>query len=128
MLAGSAAAMYYSWRGNVPRAVVLCAFAGLATTQLLVQGIEVAKAYNELNDPLEQEARFKEEEAKKGRGSEEAMAADLEFVEALKHGLPPTAGFGMGIDRLTAILTGSHSVKEVILFPTMRPGSPEEVK
>ncbi len=93
----------------------------IATTQLLVQGIELTKAYNELNDPLDQEARFKEEERRKGKGAEEAMATDVDFVEALKHGMPPTAGFGMGIDRLTALLTGSHSVKEVILFPTMRP-------
>jgi len=98
----------------------------IATMQLLVQGIEVCKAYNELNDPLEQEARFKEEEEKKGRGSEEAMETDADFIEALKYGMPPTAGFGMGIDRLTALLTGSHSIKEVILFPTMKPQSHEE--
>jgi lysyl-tRNA synthetase class 2 len=99
----------------------------IATVQLVVQGMEVTKAYNELNDPLEQQARFVEEEMKKGKGSEEAMATDADFIEALKHGMPPTAGFGMGIDRLTAVLTGAHSVKEVILFPTMRPeaNSPE---
>ncbi|HTK60349.1 MAG TPA: lysine--tRNA ligase, partial [Candidatus Baltobacteraceae bacterium] len=73
----------------------------IATVQLLVQGIEVTKAYNELNDPLEQEARFLEETRKKESGSEEAMPADADFVEALKYGMPPTAGFGMGIDRLT---------------------------
>ncbi len=93
----------------------------IATVQLLVQGIEVTKAYNELNDPLEQEARFAEEAKKKEAGSEEAMPADADFVEALKYGMPPTAGFGMGIDRLTALLTGAHSIKEVILFPTLRP-------
>ncbi len=93
----------------------------IATMQLLVQGMEVCKAYNELNDPLEQEANFIEEEMKKGKGSEEAQATDADFVEALKHGMPPAAGFGMGIDRLSALLTGAHSVKEVILFPTMRP-------
>jgi lysyl-tRNA synthetase class 2 len=98
----------------------------IATVQLLVQGMEVTKAYNELNDPLEQETRFLDEEHKKGKGSEEAMSADADFVEALKHGMPPTAGFGMGIDRLTTILTGAHSVKEVILFPTMRPETPNE--
>lgn len=97
----------------------------IATVQLIVQGAEVTKAYNELNDPLEQEARFLEEEGKKGQGSEEAMAMDTDFIEALKHGMPPTAGFGMGIDRLCAILTGSHSLKEVILFPTLRPEIPE---
>lgn len=93
----------------------------IATVQLLVQGIEVTKAYNELNDPLEQEARFNEEAKKKEAGSGEAMPADADFVEALKYGMPPTAGFGMGIDRLTALLTGAHSIKEVILFPTLRP-------
>lgn len=95
----------------------------IATMQLLVQGIELTKAYNELNDPLDQEARFKEEEMRRGKGAEEAMATDAAFIEALKHGMPPCAGFGMGIDRLTALLTGSHSIKEVILFPTMRPSS-----
>ncbi len=93
----------------------------IATVQLIVQGAEVTKAYNELNDPLEQEARFLEEEEKKGKGSAEAMAMDDDFITALKHGMPPTAGFGMGIDRLCAILTGVHSLKEVILFPTLRP-------
>ena len=93
----------------------------IATVQLLVQGIEVTKAYNELNDPLEQEARFADEAKKKEAGSGEAMPADADFVEALKYGMPPTAGFGMGIDRLTALLTGAHSIKEVILFPTLRP-------
>jgi lysyl-tRNA synthetase class 2 len=98
----------------------------IATMQLLVQGMELTKAYNELNDPLDQEARFKEEEMRKGKGAEEAMATDADFVEALKHGMPPTAGFGMGIDRLTALLTGSHSIKEVILFPTLKPESGSE--
>lgn len=97
----------------------------IATVQLLVQGIEVTKAYNELNDPLEQEARFMEETKKKEGGSEEAMPADADFVEALKYGMPPTAGFGMGIDRLTALLVGAHSIKEVILFPTLRPEQSE---
>lgn len=98
----------------------------IATVQLLVQGIEVTKAYNELNDPLEQEARFDEEARKKQAGSGEAMPADADFVEALKYGMPPTAGFGMGIDRLTALLTGAHSIKEVILFPTLRPEQIEQ--
>lgn len=94
----------------------------IATMQLLVQGMEVCKAYNELNDPIDQAYRFREEEERRGKGSEEAMETDADFIEALKHGMPPTAGFGMGIDRLTTLLTGAHSVKEVILFPTMRPG------
>lgn len=93
----------------------------IATMQLLVQGMEVCKAYNELNDPIDQEDRFREEEEKRGKGSEDAMETDADFVEALKHGMPPTAGFGIGIDRLTTLLTGVHNIKEVILFPTMRP-------
>lgn len=93
----------------------------IATMQLLVQGMEVCKAYNELNDPIDQENRFREEEAKRGKGSEDAMETDADFVEALKHGMPPTAGFGMGIDRLAILLTGAPNIKEVILFPTMKP-------
>ncbi|MFH0928125.1 MAG: lysine--tRNA ligase, partial [bacterium] len=93
----------------------------IASTQLIVQGMEITKAYNELNDPLDQETRFQEEESKKGKGVEEAQATDADFIEALKHGLPPTAGFGMGIDRLASLLIGTHSIKEVILFPTLRP-------
>ncbi len=92
-----------------------------ASFQLLVAGMELVNAYNELNDPLEQEARFSEQEKMKVRGSTEAQAGDADFIEALKYGMPPTVGFGMGLDRLTAILTDSHSLKEVILFPTLRP-------
>jgi lysyl-tRNA synthetase class 2 len=98
----------------------------IATLQLVVQGMELIKAYNELNDPLEQEDRFLEEARKKDSGSAEAQPADMEFVEALKHGLPPTAGFGMGIDRLCTVLLGVHGIKEVILFPTMRPEQPTQ--
>lgn len=92
-----------------------------ASFQLLVAGMEVVNAFNELNDPLEQEARFGEQEKLKTQGSDEAQTSDADFIEALKYGMPPTAGFGLGIDRLTAILTNSHSLKEVILFPTLRP-------
>ena len=99
----------------------------IASVQLVAQGVELSKAYNELNDPLEQQARFMEEEMKKGKGSDEAMATDADFIEALKHGMPPTAGFGMGIERLTALLTGAHSIKEVMLFPTMKPEQPSVI-
>lgn len=93
-----------------------------AVVQLVVQGMEIVNAYYyELNDPLEQEERFKEEQGNLERGAEAAMPADEEFVEALKHGMPPTAGFGMGIDRLCMVLLGAHGIKEVILFPTLRP-------
>ncbi len=96
----------------------------IATVQLLAMGMELTKAYNELNDPMDQEARFNEEAAKAEGGSEEAFTKDMDFIEALRYGMPPTAGFGMGIDRLCTILLGVHGIKEVILFPTMRPEQP----
>ncbi len=85
------------------------------------RGVENIKAFSELNDPIDQEFRFKEQEASRAKGDEEAQFGDEDFVTALKHGMPPTAGFGMGIDRLMMLLTDSHSLKEVILFPTLRP-------
>lgn len=84
-------------------------------------GVENVKAFSELNDPIDQEERFNEQEEARKCGDEEAQFLDLDFVDALKHGMPPTAGFGVGIDRLTATLTDSHSLKEVILFPTLKP-------
>ncbi|MFC1638772.1 amino acid--tRNA ligase-related protein, partial [Patescibacteria group bacterium] len=90
--------------------------------QLVVAGgNELCNAFSELNDPLDQKERFMEQERLRDIGNEEAQRLDLDYVEALEIGMPPTAGFGMGIDRLAALLTGSHSLKEVILFPTMRP-------
>jgi lysyl-tRNA synthetase class 2 len=84
-------------------------------------GVENIKAFSELNDPLDQEARFAEQAAARAQGDEEAQFGDDDFVKALKHGMPPTAGFGIGIDRLTATLTDSPNLKEVILFPTLKP-------
>jgi len=92
----------------------------LANFQLLVGGVEIVNAFSELNDPLEQEKRFSEQEKLHKGGLEEAQRMDKDFVEALEYGMPPAAGFGMGIDRLVALLTDSHSLREVILFPTMR--------
>lgn len=93
----------------------------VATFQLVAKGMELCKAYNELNDSVDQAERFREQEALGAKGAEEAQKTDEDFLEALSIGMPPTAGFGMGIDRLTVFLTGVHSVKETILFPTLRP-------
>ncbi|MFH1621053.1 MAG: lysine--tRNA ligase [Patescibacteria group bacterium] len=89
--------------------------------QLLAGGLELLKAYSELNDPIDQLARFKKQQELRESGDEEAHMIDMSFIEALEHGLPPTAGWGMGIDRLTMMLTDEPSVKDVILFPTLRP-------
>ncbi|MFA6043132.1 MAG: lysine--tRNA ligase [Patescibacteria group bacterium] len=88
--------------------------------QLVIAGSELIKAFTELNDPVDQQARFTEQDALRKKGDDEAQYTDEVFVESLEYGMPPTAGAGLGIDRLTSILTGSHSVKEVILFPTLR--------
>jgi lysyl-tRNA synthetase, class II len=89
--------------------------------QLVIAGAEVMKAFTELNDPQEQAQRFAEQDSLRKAGDEEAQGTDPSFVEAMEYGMPPSAGAGIGIDRLAAILTGSHTLKEVILFPTMRP-------
>lgn len=92
-----------------------------ASFQLVVRGMELVKAYSELNNPVLQEQRFKEQEKIFKKGFKEAQRMDKDYIEALEYGMPPTAGWGMGIDRLVALLTNSHSLREVILFPTMRP-------
>lgn len=89
--------------------------------QLIVCGIELTNSFTELNDPLEQRKRFEEQKKLREMGDREALQYDKDFLEALEYGLPPCAGEGIGIDRLVAILTNSHSLKEVILFPTLRP-------
>ena len=89
--------------------------------QLVIKTAELCNAFSELNDPLDQEQRFKEQKILQERGDEEAQGSDDDFVEALKYGLPPTAGLGIGIDRLVMLLADVENIKEVILFPTMRP-------
>jgi len=88
---------------------------------ILAGGYELVNAYTELNDPVDQEARFKEQVQMRSAGWDEAQMLDENYVEALKFGMPPTAGWGMGIDRLVMILTDQYSIKEVIPFPTLRP-------
>ncbi len=94
--------------------------------ELYIAGMEIANAYSELNDPAEQKARFEEQLRARGRGDEEAHDMDADYVRALSYGMPPTAGEGIGIDRLTMILTDSQSIRDVILFPLLKPEPPTE--
>ncbi len=95
---------------------------------LCVGGNELCNAFTELNDPIDQEARFKEQVENKEAGNEESMPYDEDFVTALKHAMPPTAGLGMGIDRLIKLLVDAQNLKEVILFPTLKPLEKKEGK
>lgn len=89
--------------------------------QCVVAGYEIANAFSELNDPADQDQRFKDQAQLKEDGDDEASDYDAEFVEALKYGMPPTSGLGMGIDRVVQLLTNQRNIKEVILFPTLKP-------
>lgn len=89
--------------------------------ELMINGKEVANAYSELNDPIDQRERFEEQVALKDRGDEEAMFIDHDFLRALEFGMPPTAGIGIGIDRLAMLMTNQSTIQEVLFFPQMRP-------
>jgi len=89
--------------------------------QLIVDGMEIVNGFSELNDPLDQRQRMEEQERKYRSGNKEASRLDEDFLEALEYGMPPAAGWGIGIDRLVALVTKSHNIKEIIVFPTLRP-------
>ncbi|MCU0276594.1 MAG: lysine--tRNA ligase, partial [Acidobacteria bacterium] len=89
--------------------------------ELYVAGMEIANGFSELNDPLEQRRRFEEQARDRERGDDEAQRIDNGFLQALEHGMAPAAGEGIGIDRLVMLFTGAASIKEVILFPLLRP-------
>ena len=95
--------------------------------EIYAAGMEIGNAYTELNDPQEQRRRFEMKIEMRERGDEEAHQMDEDYVRALSYGMPPTGGEGIGIDRLTMILTGSRSIRDVILFPLLRPEGPIEL-
>jgi lysyl-tRNA synthetase class 2 len=92
--------------------------------EIYAAGMEIGNAYTELNDPQEQRRRFEMQIAMRERGDEEAHQMDEDYVRALSYAMPPTGGEGIGIDRLTMILTGCRSIRDVILFPLLRPEGP----
>jgi lysyl-tRNA synthetase class 2 len=92
--------------------------------ELMVNGKELANAYSELNDPIDQKERFEDQLKLSEKGDDEAMFIDQDFLRALEYGMPPTSGIGIGIDRLTMLMTNNSSIQEVLFFPQMRPEKP----
>ena len=89
--------------------------------ELFIGGREIANGFSELNDPVEQSERFKQQAQQKSSGDEEAMEYDEDYVESLEYGLPPCAGVGVGIDRIVMLFTGASSIRDVLLFPQLKP-------
>jgi lysyl-tRNA synthetase class 2 len=95
--------------------------------QLVVAGMEIVKAYTELNDPVEQRNRFEEQQANRDSGDREAHAIDESYLKAMEYGMPPAAGFGLGVDRLVMLLTNTPHLRDTILFPLMKPENKESL-
>jgi lysyl-tRNA synthetase class 2 len=95
--------------------------------ELIVNGSELCNAYSELNDPIDQLERFQEQLKLSEKGDNEAMYIDYDFVRALEYGMPPTSGMGMGMDRLTMLMTNQTSIQDVLFFPQMRPEKKERI-
>jgi len=89
--------------------------------QLVVGGVELVNAFSETNNPIDQKERYEEQDKKGERGEGEISPSDQEYLEAMEYGMPPNAGIGIGIDRLVMLLTDTKNIKEVILFPTLKP-------
>ena len=95
---------------------------------VLAEGAEIGNGFSELNDPIDQYGRFAEQEALRLAGDDEAQRLDLDYIRALQYGMPPTAGFGVGLDRWLYILTGQESIRDTVLFPQLRPEPESELE